>query len=72
MTLLGCFSILKLEVIKKNKSSKETRMGLALLVWRDEVYRLPLDWFQSDLPRIGVTLLGCFSILRFEITKIYF
>ena len=47
-------------------------MGLALLVWRDEVYRLPLGWFQSDLPRMGVTLLGCFGILRFEITKIYF
>ena len=46
-------------------------MGLALLVWRDEVYRLPLGWFQSDLSRMGVTLLGCFSILRFEITKIY-
>ena len=47
-------------------------MCLALLVWRDEVYRLPFGWFQSDLPRMGVTLLGCFGILRFEITKIYF
>ena len=47
-------------------------MGFALLVWRDEVYRLPLGWFQSDLPRMGVTLLGCFSILRFEITKYTF
>ena len=36
-------------------------MGLALLVWRDEVYRLPLGWFLIDLPRMGVTLLGCFS-----------
>ena len=47
-------------------------MGLVLLVWRDEVYRLPLGWFQSDLLRMDVTLLGCFSILRFEITKINF
>ena len=38
-------------------------MGLALLVWRDEVYRLPLGWFQSDLPRMGVILLGRFSNL---------
>ena len=47
-------------------------MGFALRVWRDEVYRLPLGWFQSDLARMGVTILGCFSILRFEITKINF
>ena len=54
------------------KNSYETRMGFALLAWRDGVYRLPLGWFQSDLPRMGVTLLVCFSILRFEITKINF
>ena len=47
-------------------------MGLALLTWRDEVYRLPLGGFQSDQPRMGMTLLGCFSILSFEINKIKF
>ena len=42
-------------------------MGLALLVWREHLVRL-----QSDLPRIGVTLLGCFSIQRIEFIKMNF
>ena len=49
-------------------------MGLALLAWRDVVYAI-LSVFgqtQSDQPRIGVRLLGCFSIQKFEITKINF
>ena len=49
VTLLGCFSILRLEVIKLNfENSCETRMGLVLLVRRDEVYRLSLVRLQSD------------------------
>ena len=73
VTLLGCFSILRLEVIKFNfENSYETRMGLVLLVRRDEIYRLSLVRLQSDCPKMGVTLLSCFVILRFEITKIIF
>ena len=45
----------------------ETKMGLALLVWRD-VFGQTLKW----LPRMDATLLGSFSIMRFEITKINF
>ena len=45
-------------------------MGLALLVGRDEVYRLHLVILQSNKPRMGVTLLGCFNILKFEIDQI--
>ena len=49
VTLLGCFSILRLEVFKLNvENSYETRMGLVLLVRRDEVYRLSLVRLQSD------------------------
>ena len=49
VTLLGCFSILRLEVIKLNfENSYETRMGLVLLVRRDEVYRLSLVKLQRD------------------------
>ena len=50
-------------------------MGFALLVWRNVVYAKKIVFGQttkSDLPRMGVTLLGCLSILRFEIIKMNF
>ena len=37
VTFLGCFNILRFEIIVMNfKNSYETRMGLALLVWRED------------------------------------
>ena len=50
-------------------------MGLALLVWRDVVYTIKIVSGKS--PKVinqesCVTLLGCFSILRFEIVVMNF
>ena len=66
VTLLGCFSILRFEIIKMNFEElvrNKDGLGascLARRLWSDS---------KSDQPRMGVTLLGCFSILRFEIIK---
>ena len=57
VTLLGCFSILRFEIIKMNfKNSYETRMGLALLARQDVVTR-----FRVSLVRLqkGLTKNGC-------------
>ena len=73
--LLGCFSIMKFRItIKKKKKKKKKKnfydfmqnknwLGASCLprrIWLDS---------KSDLPRMDATLLGCFSIFRFEITK---
>ena len=73
---LACFSNFEFKIIKIIfTNSHETRMGLALLVWRDVVYTIKIVSGKISKvinQEICVTLLGCLSILRFEIIVMNF